>query len=132
MKNNKLLLLSALSALFAAFAASSVLCDDEINNPDWMWQNKEKLKNLPLNKVVLLGSHDAASWRVVAHKPNRHFDAGTAKLFLRLAHGGQGRGDMSPEPQVIMTGNREIASGSISGDDGGMHGAQGDGIGNAE
>jgi len=29
--------------------------------PDWMGQNRDKLKNLPLNQVVLLGSHDAAS-----------------------------------------------------------------------
>ncbi len=49
------------SALFAVFTASSVIYAEENNNPDWMWNNKEKLKDLTLNRIVLLGSHDSSS-----------------------------------------------------------------------
>lgn len=37
------------------------LYGQENSHPDWMGKNQEKLQNLTLNQIVLLGSHDASS-----------------------------------------------------------------------
>lgn len=59
----KIVLFVASLLIFTQYACGSD------NNPDWMTQNQNILQGLALNKVVLLGSHDAASCDI--HKGSR-------------------------------------------------------------
>ncbi len=63
------ILLTGLIAIYMAGSGQSLAQSSDYGYPGWMSQYKDLLKNMPLNSVTLLGSHDAATSGLNSRSP---------------------------------------------------------------
>ncbi|MFH1160575.1 MAG: hypothetical protein V1733_06485 [bacterium] len=72
------MILAAITA-FLCSSPTSYSQESVKGHPDWMSQNKQTLSSFPVNKVPILGAHDASSCYLTEDSPH---EPGAGGCFL--------------------------------------------------